>query len=103
MRIGVTNHAVEQYRKKMLQYCGVEMSDDEIRAVLIRVAERGKCCGRRPGGLMKYVHNSIAVAIKKDSPRDVTVVTFLGDERFRWWWTRKEIKARRSPKVLAAL
>lgn len=101
MRIGVTDHAVEQFRKKYLRYRRGEMSDEEIRAVLTRVVEQGKRCRRRPGSAREYVLDDLAVVVDDRNPGNVTVITFLGDYAWRWWWRRK--KAFRSPKVLAAL
>lgn len=103
MRVGVTDHAVEQYRNKYLQYRGDEMTDEEIRAVLARVVERGRRLRRLPGGAREYVLDGLAVVVDDRNPGNVTVITFLGYYDWRWWWRKKETGMRRSPKVLAAL
>jgi hypothetical protein len=103
VRVGVTDHAVEQYRKKYLWYRGDEMSDEEIRAVLARVVERGKRGRKLRGGVREYVLDGLAVVVDDRTPGNVTVITFLGYYDWRWWWRKKETGIRRSPKVLAAL
>ncbi|MCL6559341.1 MAG: hypothetical protein K6U74_11210 [Firmicutes bacterium] len=103
MNVGVTDHAVEQYRKKVLRYCGVEMTDEEIRSILMSAVERGKCCGRLPGGVKKYALGDVVVVADVRDPENTTVITFLGDRNWRWWWKHRETKVRRSSKVLAAL
>ncbi|SHE98748.1 hypothetical protein SAMN02745218_01222 [Desulfofundulus australicus DSM 11792] len=103
MRVGVTDHAVEQYRNKYLQYRRGEMTDEEIRAVLARVVERGRRGRRLPDGVWEYVLDGLAVVADDRNPGNITVITFLGYRDWRWWWRRKETGMRRSPKVLAAL
>lgn len=52
---------------------------------------------------MKYALGDVAVVVDARNPEDVTVVTFLGDGEWRCRWKNKEMRARRSPKVLAVL
>lgn len=89
MEIIITNHAVEQYRKKMYSKLG----DQEIRRTLEVTAERGTFVAKRPGGAHSLKYNGLSIVAEKKNNK-LIVITFLGNETYSNWSKNKEIRPR---------
>jgi len=101
-RIAVTDHAVDQYRDRVLQFTREEMTDAEIKALLAEVVKLGKRIRKLPGQAAEYQHDGLSVTVIRDGP-DLVVLTFNGDRVWRGWWHKQEVWVRGSEKVAAAL
>lgn len=93
MDIKITNHAITQYRKKMFDF---NISDEEATKILVAIAKRGKRIHPRPTISnpvyeIQYQKLSIAAEVTDNT---ITIITFLGDHRYRAWARRKEIALR---------
>ena len=89
-KINVSNHAVEQFQKRMFHQ---ELTEEEIRHRLATVARRGSVVNKRPGHAIEVRFEGLSIVLKREG--DVaTVITFLGDKRYRKWAHWQEIKPR---------
>ncbi len=105
MLVHVTDHAVEQYRKKLLRFYDYDVSNKEIKAELILIARKGK--RRRqpslPGqNVFEHIYNGLSVSVEC-SKKEATIITFNGDRRWRGWWKKKNTRLRGMRKAVAAL
>lgn len=96
--ITVTDHAVDQYRIRLIQWCGHDEPDDVLRLKLACIVEKGKVTRALPGGLREYTYNGLSVAVD-DRRTARTVVTFLGDNLWKEWW-KQQTKKKFSRKVV---
>ncbi|MBF7081870.1 hypothetical protein IT084_02630 [Desulfallas sp. Bu1-1] len=96
--ISVTDHAVDQYRNRLMQWYGRNEPDDVLRCELARIVEKGKVTRALPGGLREYTYNGLSVAVD-DRRTGQTVVTFLGDILWKEWW-KQQTKKKFSRKVV---
>jgi len=100
-RIGVTDHAADQYRERVLQFTGADMTVLEIKALLADVVTLGNRIRKLPGHA-EYQHDGLSVTVVRDGA-DLVVLTFNGDRAWRTWWHRVEVRVRGREKVAAAL
>ncbi len=106
MLVRVTDHAVEQYRKKLLQFYGCNISNKEIKAELILITKKGKRVRQLPGlpgqNVFEHIYNGLSVSVEC-SKKEATIITFNGDRRWRGWWKKKNTRLRGMRKAVAAL
>jgi hypothetical protein len=96
---GVTRHAVEQFRRRLL-WQGGALPSSQIRGLLLRIYREGRRVRRLPGGLAEYELEGLRVAVDE---RSGTVVTFNGDREWRRFWKRTDLRKRYCRKALAWL
>lgn len=92
MKITVSKHAIEQYKKRMFS----KISDHEIQRVLELIAVRGEVVHRNPskgGRFYTMFYNGLYALVHYCGDRAV-VVTFLGDETYRAWHRSNKSKVR---------
>lgn len=90
MKVTVSKHAIEQYKKRMFS----KISDHEIQRVLELIAIRGEVVHRNPskgGQFYTMFYNGLYALVRYYRDRAV-VVTFLGDRTYRGW--HRNLKSR---------
>ena len=102
MRIVVTDHAVTQYRNKLLQWYCRDGPNDELKEKLKTIVRYDKKGAILPGNLIEYKKAGMAVATRYKG-NDIIIITFLGDKEWRGWWQRKERWITKSRKAVCAL
>lgn len=85
MQVSVSNHAVSQYRRKMIDY---STSEENIIDLLSNISLRGKKIHSRPGAC-EIKHRGMSVVVRYENDTAV-VITFLGDEVYCKWYRKKE-------------
>lgn len=87
MEVKVTKHAIQRYRERS----GRKATDTkEIAAALKATALRGKTVGHKVGGAHEIKYQGLhIIAINKDNV--ITILTCLGNSRYRNWSRRVEI------------
>ena len=89
MRIFVSFHAVNRYRKRVLSWLRVNLTDREIIKKLSQAVEKGKCLRRLPGkNVWEYAHDGIFLVVERKSDTAI-VKTCLGDKVYRGWCRAK--------------
>ncbi len=84
MEIIITNHVIDQYRRKTFH----SISDDEIIKDLKKIIAHGrKACKRPPFDqqIYKVVYKNTAV-VAHFYPKKVVIITFLGDKSYQRWY-----------------
>lgn len=89
-KINVSNHAIEQFQKRMFHQ---ELTEEEVRNRLATVARRGSVANKRPGHAVEVRFEGLSIVLKREG-EIATVITFLGDKRYRKWAQQQEIKPR---------
>ena len=94
MNIFVTPHAIKQYKEKSREF---DLQDEQAEKMLNMIATRGSVVCPRPGGdnIFEVKYNGLSIVVKKN-PNETTVITFLGDSKYRQWCRKKEIQPRYS-------
>lgn len=93
MKIIVTKHAIEQYRKKMFNF---DISENEIRGILSSIARNGKQLCKRPtinNPVYEVNYQKLSIVVEY-TKKTATVITFLGDRRYQNWARQQEIAPR---------
>lgn len=99
MTIIISNHAIEQYKKRMFDF---DKGDKEVSSILREIARKGEVICLRPTVTKKTVYElkyhdlSIVAEVHKGK---VTVITFLGDSLYRRW-AKKDIALRYTQKAV---
>jgi len=88
----VSLHAIEQYRKKVAQWTNTDITNDQIEDILRKVVKYGKKTNRLPGGAWEYKFEGVHVVAKHERKGQITVITCLGDKRYRSWWKGNQKK-----------
>lgn len=97
LNVVVKHHAVVQYQTKMFD---PDITVEESVKELTKIARKGQIIHSRPAQKnpvsnpvyeIRYNDLSIAAEVTKDT---ITIITFLGDRRYRAWAKTKEIALR---------
>jgi len=94
MKVTVTQHAVEQYKCRMFS----TITEHEINKVLELIALKGKIVHRNPsktGMFFTACHNGLYALVRYDKD-EATVVTFLGDQKYRNWHRSTKARERKA-------
>lgn len=90
--ITVTNHALKRYRQRLFDY---ESSDQRVREILKEIATRGKKMREQPASwdeCYEVKYRGITI-ILLSSNQNHTIVTCLGEDRYRRWVKHHEFLA----------
>jgi hypothetical protein len=79
------------------------LSEEEAEKLLIKIAQKGKIVGERPGNAVEIEHNKLYIVAKQEGSITI-VITFNGDYAWRKWYRRQRFYTLRyNRKVKAAL
>lgn len=93
MQIIITQHAIDQYRNKT--FGNNELSDEDIRSIIIQIAKKGTKAGRRAGDrTYKICHQGLAI-VAQVLPDKIIVITYLGNPQYQNWYVRQDAKMRK--------
>lgn len=89
VHVVVTNHAVRQYRRRVLCWERTKLPTQKIIEKLSLVVRAGKRVSRLPGeNVWQYVYQGVYLAVAHKGPTKI-VMTCLGDETYRAWYRKK--------------
>jgi hypothetical protein len=92
MEITITQHAIEQYRRRSFEY---DISDSEVKNLLTRAVKKGRKESRRPPftrNIFKVTYKDFSIVV--DFRDKSTVLTYLGTKEYQRWYYCHEIKPR---------
>jgi hypothetical protein len=97
MKVVVSRHAVDQYRRKMFE---PDITDEEATKILTAIARRGQIVHLRPtkkdpriSPVFEFRYRNLFI-VAEVTGNVIVVATFLGDQRYRAWAKTKEIALR---------
>lgn len=92
--IVITKHAMEQFFKRVYDD---EKTERTIRKRIQTIVKRGNIVDQRPGNAceIEYENISLVCVIKT---HQITVITCLGDSKYREWVRKNEICPRYKPR-----
>lgn len=88
----ITNHAIEQYKQRARAW---DETDEQIDKELRLIAQRGSVTRKCPGDRYEVTYNGDAV-VAEIANKTISVVTFLGNKKYRHWFQKKELAPRYS-------
>lgn len=90
MSVFVSQHAITRFQERCFTY---SMNSDEIECFLKDIVLRGHSTRRRAQNNCYPVYefeNEGQVVVAEVQPGLVSIITYLGDAAYRYWWHRKK-------------